>query len=63
MGLDILIPLGLIFLVTGAILLGYGAVTYGSAIYDASMGINLNLRWGAVMAVFGGAMLLAARRA
>ena len=62
MGLDIRLPLGLIFLITGAILILYGIVTYGSAIYQVSMGVNLNLIWGAVMALFGAGMLLAARR-
>jgi hypothetical protein len=61
MGLDIRIPLGLIFLITGAILIVYGAMTYGSAIYGVSMGVNLNLIWGVVMALFGVGMLLAGR--
>ena len=63
MGLDIRLPLGLIFLITGAIMLLYGLLTLGSPIYTVSMGINLNVTWGAVMAIFGGAMLIAARRA
>ena len=63
MGLDIRMPLGLIFLITGTILMVYGAITYGSPIYGVSMGINLNLLWGAVMALFGAGMLLAGRRA
>ena len=62
MGLDIRLPLGLIFLITGVILMVYGAITYGSPIYQLSLGLNLNLIWGAVMALFGAGMLLASKR-
>jgi len=62
MGLDIRLPLGLIFLIIGAIMTVYGAFTWGSSIYAASMGINLNVIWGAVMLVFGGVMLALSRR-
>jgi hypothetical protein len=62
MGLDIRLPLGLIFLIIGAIMTIYGACTWGSPIYGASMGINLNVIWGAVMLVFGGIMLALSRR-
>ena len=48
MGLDIRIPLGLIFLITGGMMSVYGLITRGNAaIYEKSMGINLNLTWGA----------------
>ena len=63
MGLDIRLPLGLIFLITGSIMLVYGLLTLGSPIYAVSMGINLNVTWGAIMVVFGAAMLIASRRA
>jgi len=62
MGLDIRIPLGLIFLITGGMISLYGFVTRNSAIYDKSMGINLNLTWGAIMFVFGLIMFLVGRR-
>ena len=62
MGLDIRFPLGLIFAITGAILLVYGLATQGSAIYAVSMGINLNLIWGAVMFVFGAVMTVLGRK-
>jgi hypothetical protein len=62
MGLDIRIPLGLIFLITGAIISVYGFFTRHSAIYDKSMGINLNLTWGAIMFAFGLIMFLVGRR-
>jgi hypothetical protein len=62
MGLDIRIPLGLIFLITGGIMTGYGFVTRHSAIYERSLGVNLNLGWGVVMFLFGLVMFLVGRR-
>ena len=62
MGLDIRFPLGLIFAITGAILVVYGIFTNGSAMYALSQGINLNLIWGAVMLVFGIIMTLLGRK-
>jgi multisubunit Na+/H+ antiporter MnhG subunit len=62
MGLDIRIPLGLIFLIIGGIISLYGLFTRHSAVYDKSMGINLNLTWGAIMFVFGLIMYLVGRR-
>jgi hypothetical protein len=56
MGLDIRLPLGLIFLIIGAIMTAYGAFTWGSPMYASSMDIHLNVKWGAVMIVFGGIM-------
>ena len=58
MGLDLRLPLGLMFSVIGLILLGYGALTWGSGQYALSLGLNVNLAWGAVMLVFGGTMFL-----
>jgi len=62
MGLDIRIPLGLIFLITGAMMSLYGLFTRHSAIYEKSMGVNLNLTWGILMLVFGLVMFLVGRR-
>ena len=62
MGLDIRIPLGLIFMITGGILTIFGVVTRHSAIYSKSMDINLNLIWGSMMLVFGAVMFLVSRR-
>jgi hypothetical protein len=62
MGLDIRIPLGLLFLLTGGIMAVYGLFTRGSEIYQKSLGINLNLEWGALMLLFGLIMFLAGRR-
>lgn len=62
MGLDIRIPLGLIFLIIGGIMAVFGLATRGSNIYAKSMNIDVNLIWGALMFVFGIAMFLAGRR-
>jgi len=63
MGLDIRIPLGLIFLLIGGLMTVYGLITRNAAaIYERSMGINLNLTWGLIMFVFGLIMFLVGRR-
>jgi hypothetical protein len=62
MGLDIRIPLGLMFLVTGALMALYGLFTRGSAIYVKSLGMNINLIWGGLMFVFGLVMYIMGRR-
>jgi hypothetical protein len=57
MNLDIRYPIGLLFLVIGAILVVYGLVS-GPEIYAAhSLGVNINLGWGIVQIVFGAIML------
>ncbi len=62
MGLDIRVPLGLIFLITGGMMSLYGLFTRNSAIYEKSLGVNLNLGWGVIMLVFGGVMFFFGRR-
>jgi hypothetical protein len=52
MGLDIRLPLGLLFTVIGALLAIFGALSDGS-IYARSLNINVNLWWGLVMVGFG----------
>jgi hypothetical protein len=59
MGLDIRWPIGLMFALIGALLTGYGAVKASASM---SLGININLVWGLVLLVFGGAMLFGAWR-
>lgn len=62
MNLDIRMPIGLLFALLGGILVYYGLNT-DPAVYDRSLGVNINLGWGAAMAVFGVLMLgLALRR-
>ena len=62
MGLDIRIPLGLMFLVTGGLMALYGLITRGSAIYEKSLNMNINLIWGGLMLVFGLVMYIMGRR-
>lgn len=62
MGLDIRIPLGSLFVILGALLAGYGLLS-SPAIYQRSLGIDINLWWGGALLVFGFAMLALAWRA
>jgi hypothetical protein len=62
MRLDVRWPIGGMFTIIGAILTVYGAVS-SPAIYEKSLGINVNLWWGLVLLVFGLAMLALAYRA
>jgi hypothetical protein len=63
MGLDIRIPLGLIFLSIGGIMAVFGLLTHGdAALYEKSLGVNLNLVWGALMFVFGAIMFFVGKR-
>jgi protein-S-isoprenylcysteine O-methyltransferase Ste14 len=61
-GIDIRIPIGALFTIIGALLVGYGFWN-SPAIYRRSLGININLWWGLVLLGFGLAMLLLAWRA
>jgi hypothetical protein len=53
MGLDVRLPLGLLFLAIGALLALYGLFTMGSDLYAKSIGVNLNLIWGSIMMTLG----------
>ena len=61
MGLDIRLPIGSLFSIFGVLLIAYGAMS-DPAIYQRSLGININLAWGIIMLVFGGVMLALGRR-
>jgi hypothetical protein len=56
MGLDVRVPVGLMFLTMGALLIAYG-VFGDQSIYGRSLGININRAWGLVTLAFGGTML------
>ncbi len=62
MGLDLRLPMGLLFTILGLLLLGYGVFS-DRAIYARSLGLNVNLGWGGFLLAFGLAMLLLAWRA
>ena len=58
MGLDIKIPIGLMFTIMGLILTILGLVTKGdTAMYEQAMGYNINLFSGIFMLAFGCFML------
>ena len=56
MELDVRLPLGLLFSTMGFALVVYGGFS-DPAIYARSLGVNVNLVWGAVLLVFGAGML------
>ena len=61
MGIDIRLPIGFIFALVGILLTAFGAAS-NSAIYQRSLGINVNLDWGLVLLAFGIIMVLLGRR-
>ncbi len=61
MGIDIRLPIGLIFAVIGILMIAFG-VASNNAIYQRSLGINVNLYWGLVLLAFGVIMALLGRR-
>jgi hypothetical protein len=61
MGLDIRIPIGLMFGIFGLLLTLFG-LAGDKSVYEHSLGINVNLEWGVVLLIFGGAMLMLGRR-
>lgn len=56
MSFDIRLPIGLLFLALGLILVAFGFVSDPAIYRDHSLGVNINLAWGAVMAAFGALM-------
>lgn len=56
MRLDIRLPIGLLFAALGSLLGAFGL--FGNrSIYQRSLGININLAWGAALLIFGVIML------
>ncbi len=62
MGLDIRLPIGMLFTIFGIMLIVFGWFSNG-ALYAKSLGININLVWGVVLLVFGAIMLFLGARA
>jgi hypothetical protein len=63
MGLDIRLPIGMMFSLLGASLTLYGLATGSDGeMYQCSLGYNINLWWGLVLILFGGSMLFFALR-
>jgi len=60
---DIRIPIGLMFSIVGALVTIFGIFTSSdAAMYEKSLGINVNLIMGLIMLVFGVVMLFFAFR-
>ncbi len=58
MGLDIRLPIGLMFSLLGALLAAYGFATRtDAALYARSLGLDVDLAWGLVLLAFGLPML------
>jgi hypothetical protein len=57
MGLDIRLPIGVLFTLFGIVLTAFGAFS-NPALYQRSLGVNINLLWGIVLLIFGLVMLL-----
>jgi hypothetical protein len=63
MSIDLRIPMGMMFTMTGVILFAFGLSTRDNTVlYVRSLGIDVNLWWGLVLLVFGIAMLIFGRR-
>jgi hypothetical protein len=62
MNLDVRLPIGLMFTIIGVGLVGFGLLS-DAAMYERSLGINVNLWWGLVLLAFGVSMLVLATRA
>ncbi len=61
MDIDIRVPLGALFTAIGVVLCIFGLLS-GPAIYQRSLGIDVNFVWGSVLLAFGVAMLFFGRR-
>jgi hypothetical protein len=61
MKFDLRFPIGLLFSFYGGLLVIFGLCS-DPATYDRSLHININLWWGAVLLLFGVAMLVLALR-
>lgn len=61
MKLDLRLPIGLMFSIIGVLLVVFGLAS-DPAIYQRSLGVNVNLWWGLVLLAFGLVMLWLVRR-
>ncbi len=52
MQLDLRLPMGFMFTIFGLLLAGFGLAS-DRAIYERSLGINVNLWWGVALLAFG----------
>jgi hypothetical protein len=63
MDLDVRLPIGLMFSLFGLLLVGFGLFADPQIFVVHSLGINVDLGWGAVLLAFGATMLTVALRA
>ncbi len=63
MQLDVRLPIGLMFVLFGAVLAGYGALNPTAKNAHQLFGANINLSWGIVQFLFGVFMLVLVARA
>jgi len=63
MSFDVRLPIGLLFLAIGILVTACGLLGDPAVFRAHSAGLNIDLVWGLVMAVFGAVMLLLAARA
>ena len=61
MGIDIRLPIGILFSLLGLILAAFG-IFGDPSVYRQSLDVNINLAWGTVLLAFGLVMLLLGRR-
>jgi hypothetical protein len=61
MHIDIRTPVGLMFAAVGLLLVASGLLS-DAAVFERSLGINIDLWWGLVMTGFGAFMLWLAKR-
>lgn len=61
MGLDIRLPIGMLFTIFGIMLIAFGVFS-NPALYVQSLGININLNWGVILLIFGAIMLFLGAR-
>jgi multisubunit Na+/H+ antiporter MnhG subunit len=62
MNFDLRLPIGILFSFYGVVLVLFGALG-NKDIYQRSLGLNINLIWGAVLLLFGVMMLALVWRA
>jgi multisubunit Na+/H+ antiporter MnhG subunit len=61
MGLDIRLPIGMLFTIFGIMLIAFGVFS-NPALYVQSLGVNINLNWGIILLIFGVIMLFLGAR-
>jgi len=62
MGLDVRVPVGLMLVIMGVLLVGYGLLG-DQSIYARSLGLNVNAIWGSVLIAAGAVLLGLSQRA